>query len=159
MAWPLVKLIPKKTHFGFVRFAFFASFVSVALVLASFGSMISAGYRQSPVTLYEQATGSPLDRMGSVLNQGFNLGIDFTGGTIVTMDAGEPVRQIHDRQPVILDPDAYDAWLNPETPVSELKPILTGRNLDGALQFHRVGRYVNSNKSHGPECIVPVEAA
>ncbi len=49
MAWPLVKLIPKKTHFGFVRFAFFASFVSIALVLASFGSMISAGYRENPV--------------------------------------------------------------------------------------------------------------
>lgn len=89
----------------------------------------------------------------------YNKALDVTSCTIVTMDAGEPVRQIHDRQPVILDPDAYDAWLNPETPVSELKPILTGRNLDGALQFHRVGRYVNSNKSHGPECIVPVEAA
>ncbi len=49
MPWPLVKLIPQKTHFSFVRFAFFASFASIALVIASFGSMITAGYRATPI--------------------------------------------------------------------------------------------------------------
>jgi preprotein translocase SecF subunit len=89
--WPLVKLIPKKTHFKFVRFAFFASFVSVALVIFSFGSMISAGYRDSPIALYENATGSPGERIGAVLTQGFNLGIDFTGGTVLEIHAQEPI--------------------------------------------------------------------
>ncbi len=91
MVWPLVKLIPKKTHFGFVRFAFFASFASIVLVLASFGSMISAGYRESPIALYERATGAPLDRLGSVLTHGFNLGIDFTGGTLMEIHASAPI--------------------------------------------------------------------
>jgi preprotein translocase subunit SecF len=85
--WPLVKLIPRKTHFGFVRFAFFASFASIVLVLASFGSMISAGYRESPVSLYEHATGSPMDRLSAILSRGFNLGIDFTGGTLLEIHA------------------------------------------------------------------------
>jgi len=89
--WPLVKLIPKKTHFGFVRFAFFASFASIFLVLASFGSMISAGYRESPVAMYEQASGSPWERVGYILSRGFDLGIDFTGGTLLEIRSTEPI--------------------------------------------------------------------
>ncbi len=42
------------------------------------------------------------------------LGI--TSCTIMTMPAAEPMRQPHDRQPVILDPAVYDAWLDPATP-------------------------------------------
>ncbi len=91
MVWPLVKLIPKKTTFGFVRFAFFASFASILLVILSFGSMISAGFRENPITLYEQATGSPWERLGGVLTQGFNLGIDFTGGTVMEIHAQAPI--------------------------------------------------------------------
>ena len=53
------------------------------------------------------------------------------------------MRQLHDRQPAILDPAVYDAWLDPATP--EPKALLD-RNLDGELQFHRVGREVNSTK-------------
>ena len=34
------------------------------------------------------------------------------------------MRQIHDRQPVILDPAAYDAWLNLATPTPEAKALL-----------------------------------
>src|SRR5215470_5481246 len=91
MPWPLIKLIPKKTHFRFVRFAFFASFASVALVLASFGSMVTAGYRASPVALYNQGQGTPWQRLGGVLAQGFNLGIDFTGGTLLEISAPQPI--------------------------------------------------------------------
>jgi putative SOS response-associated peptidase YedK len=69
------------------------------------------------------------------------LGI--TSCTIITMPAAEPMRQLHDRQPAILDPAVYDAWLDPATP--EPKALLD-RNLDGQLQFHRVSREVNSTK-------------
>ena len=54
------------------------------------------------------------------------------------------MHQIHDRQPAILAPDAYDAWLDPQTLAAEVKPLLD-RNLDGDLQFHRVDRTVNSS--------------
>lgn len=39
--------------------------------------------------------------------------------------------QIHDRMPVILDPSAFDAWLNPAILIGNLKGMLLGRNLDG----------------------------
>ncbi len=89
--WPLVKLIPKKTHFKFVRFAFFASFASIALVLASFASMLSAGFRESPIAMYQEASGPPMDRIGHILSRGFNLGIDFTGGTLFEIQAPQPI--------------------------------------------------------------------
>jgi len=68
-----------------------------------------------------------------------------TSCTIITMPAGEPMMQLHDRQPAILASEAYDAWLDPETPTQELKPLVEARNLDGALEFHRVDRRVNAS--------------
>ena len=49
----------------------------------------------------------------------------------------------HDRQPLILDPAYYDAWLNPQTPAGDLKDILR-HDIDGNLQFYRVGREINA---------------
>ena len=74
-----------------------------------------------------------------------NKKLDVTSCTIITMPAGEPMMQLHDRQPAILASEAYDAWLDPETPAQELKPLVEARNLDGALQFHRVDRRVNAS--------------
>jgi putative SOS response-associated peptidase YedK len=84
-----------------------------------------------------------------------NNGLDITSCAIITMAADEPMRQIHDRQPVILDPAVYDAWLDPKTPAAEANKLLA-RNLDGDLQFHRVSRTVNSMKNQGGDCIEPI---
>lgn len=54
--WPLIKLIPKNTKFGFVRFSKPAAIVSVILCIAS---------------------------LALVFTRGLNLGIDFKGGTLV----------------------------------------------------------------------------
>ena len=67
-----------------------------------------------------------------------------TSCTIITMPAAEPMTQLHDRQPAILAPEAYDAWMDPATPAAAVKPLLAN-NLDGELQFHRVDRRVNSS--------------
>jgi preprotein translocase SecF subunit len=53
--------------------------------------MITAGYRATPMELYNRATGSPFERAGAVLAQGFNLGIDFTGGTLFEITTPEPI--------------------------------------------------------------------
>ena len=85
----------------------------------------------------------------------YNKKLEVTSCTIITMPAGDPIRQIHDRQPVILDPGAYDAWLDPTTPSEAAKGLLLA-NLDSELQFHRVGRTVNSVKNQGGDCIEPI---
>lgn len=87
----------------------------------------------------------------------YNASLDVTSCTILTAAAGEPMRQIHDRQPIILDPAAYDAWLDPATPVADAKTLLR-RDLDGELQFRRVGREVNVTRGGAdhPGLIEPV---
>ena len=34
--------------------------------------------------------------------------------TIITMDASDSVKDIHNRMPLILKPESYDEWLDPE---------------------------------------------
>lgn len=82
-----------------------------------------------------------------------NLGV--TSCTILTAAADEPVKQLHNRMPVILDPAAYDAWLDPETPVPDAK-VLLKQNLDSELTFHRVSRNVNSSRYQGADAFEPI---
>ncbi|MEQ1616967.1 MAG: protein translocase subunit SecF [Terricaulis sp.] len=91
MAWPLIKLLPKKTNLKFVRFAFLAGFVSLGLVIASFASMFTAGFRENPVEIWQSAAGGPMDRVGAILMRGFNLGIDFRGGAVLELTAEQPI--------------------------------------------------------------------
>lgn len=88
----------------------------------------------------------------------YNPALDVTSCTILTAAAEEPMKQLHNRQPIILDPAVYDAWLDPATPVPEAKALLAN-DLDGQLQFYRVSRDVNSTKGvpESPEMIEKVE--
>jgi preprotein translocase subunit SecF len=56
MAWPLIKLLPQKTNFTFVRFARLMGLLSTLLIVAS---------------------------LVSVFYPGLNLGIDFKGGSVM----------------------------------------------------------------------------
>jgi putative SOS response-associated peptidase YedK len=44
--------------------------------------------------------------------------------TILTTDANELLRPIHDRMPVIIPPDKYDLWLDPRTEPAQLRALL-----------------------------------
>jgi putative SOS response-associated peptidase YedK len=84
-----------------------------------------------------------------------NSTIGITSCTILTT-AQEPIIKLHDCQPVILDPAAYDAWLGPSTSSTEARSLLA-RNLEDGLEFHRVSRQVNSYKFEGEAAaIVPI---
>lgn len=51
-------------------------------------------------------------------------GHDLFTATILTTAANELVARIHDRMPVILPAQAYDAWLDPATPAEALHGLL-----------------------------------
>ncbi|MFN3462591.1 MAG: protein translocase subunit SecF [Terricaulis sp.] len=91
--WPLIRLLPKKTNLAYVKFAGFAAFFSLALCAVSIVSMFTGGLRHNPIELYQEADGTVLARLGSVLEHGFNLGIDFRGGTSILIEAPGPIDQ------------------------------------------------------------------
>lgn len=74
----------------------------------------------------------------------YNHKLDLTSCTILTAVAQQPMQQLHDRQPIILDPAYYDQWLDPTTPVADAKEILK-HDIDAELQFYRVDRQVNAS--------------
>ena len=63
---------------------------------------------------------------------------------------------IHDRMPVILTAESYQAWLDPTgADLQELKSLLVP--FDALrMKVHPVSRYVNRPGNEGPECIAPL---
>lgn len=77
--------------------------------------------------------------------------------TILTTEANEVLHPIHDRMPVILHPDDYDTWLDPElTSAAKLQPLL--RPYPAAeMDCYAVSTLVNQAKRDRPECIESIE--
>jgi len=69
--------------------------------------------------------------------------------TIVTTDANEAVARIHDRMPVILAPDAVEAWL--AAPPDEARALL--EPFAGQTSLRAVGTHVSNVRNEGPECL------
>lgn len=103
--------------------------------------------------LISQPGGAPFSFAG-LWARNDKLGI--TSCTIITMPAAAPMTKLHDRQPAILDPVAYEEWLDPSTSGARAKELLETQNLDGALEFHRVSRDVNSSRFEGKPEVNPL---
>jgi len=69
--------------------------------------------------------------------------------TIITTDANEVMKPVHDRMPVVLGPDAYEAWLQ-EGRKSLLQPYA------GDMICYPVSTAVNNPKHNGKDLIEPV---
>jgi putative SOS response-associated peptidase YedK len=74
--------------------------------------------------------------------------------TILTTIPNAVVAGIHDRMPVILEPDDWDAWLDEATPVDDLRPLL-GPAPDDALRMRAVSPAVNDVRNEGPQLLAP----
>jgi putative SOS response-associated peptidase YedK len=75
---------------------------------------------------------------------------------IVTCDPNELIRPIHDRMPVVLDPDTEAAWLDPDASAEDLRGLLVPAPED-LLVAREVGDWVNSVRDDGPHLIEPQE--
>lgn len=75
---------------------------------------------------------------------------------IITTSANGRVRPLHDRMPVILAPEHWEAWLDrDEHDVGWLSSLLVPAPED-LLQIRPVGTGVNSVRNNGPDLTVPV---
>jgi putative SOS response-associated peptidase YedK len=76
--------------------------------------------------------------------------------TIITTELKELVRPIHNRMPVILQPEDEDQWFDASrTPFAKAKSLLKPYP-EELMDAHDVSTVVNSAKYDGPECIQPV---
>ncbi len=73
---------------------------------------------------------------------------------ILTTSASAEVAPVHDRMPVLLAPDALDAWLDPAAPPAVLTGLMRPAPL-GALRLQPANTAVNSWKAEGPAVEAP----
>jgi putative SOS response-associated peptidase YedK len=73
--------------------------------------------------------------------------------TIITTEANQLRQPLHDRMPVILQPEDYDQWLDPNVQASEaLEPLLRPAAED-LLEAYPVSTTVNKPANDVAECI------
>ncbi|TDE14949.1 SOS response-associated peptidase [Jiangella asiatica] len=76
---------------------------------------------------------------------------------ILTTDATDDVGQIHDRMPMLVEPDKWEQWLDPgRTKPAELGGLLTPA-VPGILDAYPVSTEVNRVANNGPQLVEPVK--
>ncbi len=74
---------------------------------------------------------------------------------ILTTEANELVRPIHDRMPVILDPRRFDQWLDPKQhEAAALAPLLRPFPAE-AMKAYPVSPWVNDPRHNDARCLEP----
>ena len=73
--------------------------------------------------------------------------------TIITTEANELVGDIHNRMPVILAPEDYSLWLDPDFKEREALTSLLRPYPNDAMEAYPVSRRVNSPSNNVPDCI------
>ncbi len=78
--------------------------------------------------------------------------------TIVTTTANELMSPIHDRMPVVLEPESYEAWLAPGALDQAELGRLSRPAPEEFLVAYEVGPEVGNSRAEGPELIEPLAA-
>lgn len=84
-------------------------------------------------------------------------GSEIESCTIMTTEPNELVRPIHNRMPVIVAPDDYALWLDPDAPLPAVQSILRPFSAERMTQS-RVSMRVNSPANDDPAIITPLAA-
>jgi putative SOS response-associated peptidase YedK len=75
--------------------------------------------------------------------------------TILTTTANATVQPLHERMPVILSPQDFRAWLDPQTPLSGLQELLHPCPAE-AVGAYLVSPQVGNPRHDDATCIAPV---
>jgi len=79
--------------------------------------------------------------------------------TILTTQANDLTREVHDRMPVILGPEHYRHWLDASVSGTNGASAYLGPYPAGEMEAVAVGTRVNSPKNNDPGCLAPVAPA
>lgn len=70
---------------------------------------------------YQIETNTPLFAMGGLRADHPEFGLN---GAILTTSPNQLIGTIHDRMPVILEPEFYEEWLDPQTPSERIQELM-----------------------------------
>lgn len=116
-----------------------------------------AGPRQKVPHYFTRADGDPLALAGLWEHWRPADGTGRLSATIVTTASGPDMDGIHDRQPVVLDPDTWERWLDPDVQDrNELEGLLRA-GPPGLLRHWPVRRDVGNVRNDGAQLVEPVD--
>ena len=75
---------------------------------------------------------------------------------LLSKAAAPGIVHIHDRMPVVLKPEHFDAWLDPNTPGPDVQEIIADSRND--FDSYPVSTRVNNTRNDFPELLVPLKA-
>jgi putative SOS response-associated peptidase YedK len=81
-----------------------------------------------------------------------------TSFTIITTSADPGLDRIHDRQPLVLEPEQLSTWLDPDEQDPDVVRGLLGFARSGRFDAYPVGRAVGSARANGPHLLDPATA-
>jgi putative SOS response-associated peptidase YedK len=80
-------------------------------------------------------------------------GTEIASCTIITTEANRATSHLHDRMPVIVDPDDFERWLDPGYRDSDALKRLLAPAPEDLLRGRPVSRHVNNPRHEDPRCI------
>ncbi len=107
--------------------------------------------RREPL-FFARADGAPLALAGLWERHGGDLTC-----TMLTTSAGPDLDGIHDRMPVILDPDAWDTWLDRDNSDADALAALLKPAPDDLLELFPVSTDVSNVRNNNEQLVVPLE--
>lgn len=75
---------------------------------------------------------------------------------LLSKTAPPGIVHIHDRMPVVLKPEHFDTWLDPNTPGPAAQEIIADSQSD--FESYPVSTRVNNTRNDFPELLVPLKA-
>ncbi len=109
--------------------------------------------------LFRRADGEPMVFAGLSERWKQPDGSLMYSATVVTTEAGRDMDAVHDRMPVVLEPDTWEMWLEPEADDRDELESLLRPGPTGTLVHHEVGTAVGNVRNNGPELILAVSPA
>ena len=75
--------------------------------------------------------------------------------TVLTTEANELMQPLHDRMPVILQPEAFARWLDPQEKPEALLALLQPLPAD-LTRAYAISIHVNNARNDDPACVEPL---
>jgi putative SOS response-associated peptidase YedK len=105
---------------------------------------------------FKLVTGGPFTLAGLWERWQDPKGVVLESCAILTTAANGLMAPVHDRMPVIVDPDDYARWLDPGADVEKITDLLKPAS-EPLLESFPVSRAVNSPANNGPDLIAPAQ--